>query len=1130
MASQPRTISQRIELLGTQAIERALKEAGKAGEEAFKATQTAVVNLNRNLENVVRVVASVENAFSRLGRLGSQIGFGGQIPTLVQGINDFERAVGRAIRNTGLLAAGLTAVGAGVVKFAVDSVRAGDELQDNAQAAGLTTDAYQRLQAATGDAGLEQTRFQNILAKVVDQFEEQRKALIDFRKFQDADITSFRSARDPSQVITKTDEEFKKLIADLTKAGNLFARLGINVEKLGLEEALLRAGDALRALPSDLQRVQVGVEALGARGGPRFVQGLIGAREIIRDISNDLQQLNLRPEAAESVGRADRALNKLSGAAERARIRLGAVFAPAVEEAANAITNAIIANFGSIEQFAANVAQTVIPIIRDISRLLSGQEAQTPFVQEAQRRFEAFGLAVRRIFDTVIRPAFDALMAGLERVARSINSVFGTDLTGTDVAVIAILAKITGAFGLVQSAAGLALAAVNTFFQAILAGAAVLGVLGTIAGWPATIGIAFTAAAVLIVSNWEAVKAVFKEFGIDLQGIEDQWESFKRSIGGTNEANTAKQSIENVASAVSNFSERIRNGESFWPTLVQFLREVEPLFNSLANAIERAVTAIRNFGGAGTAAGEALKTDAQRDIENAQVQANNRIEEAQAQRFLRRSGEAKQATEELAAARVDLSQKTQEAAQSEGLFTRALRAVTQTQQQAATATAETAKATPTISRDFAAGSKSIADFAKQAELAKNVVSSIDIAQPVAQAQRLGKAAKDLAQPFQTAGDEAAKLGQSTKNLPDLATPIKTLGDETARTATETGRLAPKVLDVQKALQGVPQAAQGLGAVATEIQQIQQAIQQIGQPAAAAPAVEGAAAAPAAATGGAFANLVTQAQQAKDAIVAIFSGLGAQIAAAISGGGAVVPAAPGADAAPGGPFAGLVAQAQQAVTQIQSIFQQLGPFLDQIFTTAFQGLASAVQSAISFIPGIVQSMVAQVDSALQQMVQRVEQAVRQAIQAIQSVQQAAGGVTGGSFAVGGYTGSGPINRIAGVVHGGEYVLPARIVRQHGMLGFLEALRRAGDLDAILGRFANGFFMGGLVPSINLQPKFAYADGGMVGRGKNLGSLILKGDGGRTIGRVFTDQDTANSLVRYATAQNLSSGGRKPRRYG
>lgn len=65
---------------------------------------------------------------------------------------------------------------------------------------------------------------------------------------------------------------------------------------------------------------------------------------------------------------------------------------------------------------------------------------------------------------------------------------------------------------------------------------------------------------------------------------------------------------------------------------------------------------------------------------------------------------------------------------------------------------------------------------------------------------------------------------------------------------------------------------------------------------------------------------------------------------------------------------------------------------------------------------------------------------------------------GGFAEGGYTGPGTKYTVAGVVHAGEYVQPARVMRQPGAMGFMEAFRRQG-MAALAG--FRGYANGGLV---------------------------------------------------------------------
>jgi hypothetical protein len=87
---------------------------------------------------------------------------------------------------------------------------------------------------------------------------------------------------------------------------------------------------------------------------------------------------------------------------------------------------------------------------------------------------------------------------------------------------------------------------------------------------------------------------------------------------------------------------------------------------------------------------------------------------------------------------------------------------------------------------------------------------------------------------------------------------------------------------------------------------------------------------------------------------------------------------------------------------------------------------------------------------------------------------ASGVAGkgatGEFSSGGFTGWRGRSQIAGVVHGMEYVTPAGVTMQPGVIPFLEALRRYGN------KVLPGYENGGLVSDIKgaiSGPRSAFA---------------------------------------------------------
>jgi len=106
--------------------------------------------------------------------------------------------------------------------------------------------------------------------------------------------------------------------------------------------------------------------------------------------------------------------------------------------------------------------------------------------------------------------------------------------------------------------------------------------------------------------------------------------------------------------------------------------------------------------------------------------------------------------------------------------------------------------------------------------------------------------------------------------------------------------------------------------------------------------------------------------------------------------------------------------------------------------------------------------------------------------------------------------------------GEHIMPARAVRQPGVLSFLEALRRSGgDLSRVLdgmGRFA----LGGMVP----RAIPAYAAGGLAGGGNN---VTIQFPGLPAIGGLRASSGVVEQLQKAAALAQVRSGGRKPSRY-
>jgi hypothetical protein len=148
----------------------------------------------------------------------------------------------------------------------------------------------------------------------------------------------------------------------------------------------------------------------------------------------------------------------------------------------------------------------------------------------------------------------------------------------------------------------------------------------------------------------------------------------------------------------------------------------------------------------------------------------------------------------------------------------------------------------------------------------------------------------------------------------------------------------------------------------------------------------------------------------------------------------------------------------------------------------------------------------------------------------------GGGATGEFETGGYTGNVGTRQIAGFVHGGEYVQPARVVRQPGVLAFMETLRRVGDLNEAIRLFTRGFSIGGLVDNFSSRlaslaiPQFA--SGGFVpqlvpagtSRLPDFGTVTLDFGRGQRV-RGIADRQIVEALRRIAIQDQTLSAGRE-----
>jgi len=204
----------------------------------------------------------------------------------------------------------------------------------------------------------------------------------------------------------------------------------------------------------------------------------------------------------------------------------------------------------------------------------------------------------------------------------------------------------------------------------------------------------------------------------------------------------------------------------------------------------------------------------------------------------------------------------------------------------------------------------------------------------------------------------------------------------------------------------------------------------------------------------------------------------------------------------------------AATDVWGAFKQSAIEFGEAAVTSFNMVANAGVAAWNAISGAVQTAIGWIQKAIGGMKEMFGMGGGEAGAAPSVGAFAGGGLTGGR-------GTGTSDSNLAWLSRGEYITPARAVRQPGVLSFLEALRRSGgNLTRVLDGMGH-FALGGMVRS----PLPAFAAGGLNG-GSN---VTIQFPGLPAIGGLRASTQVVDELRKAAALAQVRSGGRKPSRY-
>ncbi|RUU11028.1 hypothetical protein EOD23_11570 [Mesorhizobium sp. USDA-HM6] len=459
-----KTITQRISLDGGKEIKDQLLALGNAGEKAFKAIQAAA-----NKADFQKFSASLSRVRSDLASVAKNF----------------------ALLGTGL-AAGATAAGAAVFGLAKSSGEAADNAGKNAEKTGLQTEAFTKLEFAANMANVSTEQFIGGMSKLNKAIAEAAKGTT---KAGDA-------LNDTGVSVTRFGGATQKA-ADATKqAGTVFDRLGVKIKdangKLRSNEAiLLDVADAFAKMPDSALKSALAIELFG-KAGAELLPFLNQAKAGILDLSKQAEQLGIvltKDQAAIGDALGD-SLDSVKKAAAGVRLQLGLIFAPGITALANGFADVINSNRQALVDLAQTINQKVLGVVRDLLFALIGQDArvQNTWILTMRDGLVQFGKDVSGVINGLVIPAFKALREGAQFVADQINKVFGSDITGGELALGAAVLSLVGVFSLLDST-----------IAAVVAGIGLLA--GLVGGIPLAIAAAAVGAGILIGVFWEDIQA-----------------------------------------------------------------------------------------------------------------------------------------------------------------------------------------------------------------------------------------------------------------------------------------------------------------------------------------------------------------------------------------------------------------------------------------------------------------------------------------------------------------------------------------------------------------------------------------------------------------------------------------------
>jgi hypothetical protein len=451
-----KSFSVRISLDGGADIKKQLEGIGAAGKKAFSDLEDA----SRGNSFLQRFGVTVTEVVGKFGALqetlrtvgGATVEFGSK----VGGVVDKIAALG------GL---SLTGAAAGFIALTKAAGDAQEQLQNTAETFGVTGQQLKNMRDSFSLAGIGEEQTDRALLKLSTGMADAGKSAIAYNR----NLRDLRQQYNDGEI---SSDAYWKALKKLKQANedslDPFTRLGIVVKNAdgslrNVQDVMLDVADAFKQMPDGAEKAGLAVDLFGSKNSRLVGKLNEGSRAIIA-ANEEAQRLApaLDKASGAALDKAADSFGQLGKTLDSVKNSILATFAPQVTKLVMGFVEAIVRGRTDLTLYASTIADKVKPVVEDLVALLEGRESdvQNQSIIKAKESMIDFGAATKNAIVGIIIPAFNAFLTTLDLTVKAINAVFGTDLTAGQIAIVGVILRLTGLFGVLTSGARLAYVAV----------------------------------------------------------------------------------------------------------------------------------------------------------------------------------------------------------------------------------------------------------------------------------------------------------------------------------------------------------------------------------------------------------------------------------------------------------------------------------------------------------------------------------------------------------------------------------------------------------------------------------------------------------------------------------------------